>query len=153
MTRKLIHHLIAAAAILALTAGAALAQDARERGGRAGRLLNLLDLDGDGRISEAEMRDEHTRRLGVADLDGNGMISPDEFRRRGHLLLAMRTTTIFDLLDANGDGNVTVDEMTAPAARWMTRYDKDGDGALSAEELAATSPRRNSDGHVRRRRR
>ena len=142
--------ILAAAAMLTLALQPAMAQ---ERGSRASQLMRLLDLDADGNVSLDEIGGENKRRLGAVDLDGNGLISPDEFRRRGQLLVAMRTTTIFDLLDANGDGNLTADELTAPAGRWIARYDQDGDGALSAEELAATSPSRGGDSDRTRRRR
>ncbi len=142
--------ILAAAAMMTLALQPAMAQ---ERGSRASQLLGILDLDEDGKMTLDEIGDENKRRLGAVDLDGNGLISPDEFRARGQLLLAMRTTTIFDLLDGNGDGNLTADELTAPSARWIARYDQDGDGALNAEELAATSPQRSgTSGHNRQRR-
>lgn len=139
-----------AAAMLTIAYEPAMAQ---ERGGRSNQLMGMLDLDANGKVSLEEIGGENKRRVSAVDLDGNGLISPDEFRRRGQLLLAMRTTTIFDLLDGNGDGNLTADELTAPSGRWVARYDQDGDGALSAEELAATSPSRGEDSDRDRRRR
>lgn len=43
----------------------------------------------------------------------------------------------FAMLDANGDGQITPDELTANKAARFEAADVNGDGALSADELAA----------------
>lgn len=43
----------------------------------------------------------------------------------------------FEEIDANGDGQITQDEITAHAAARFAAADTDGDGALSADELVA----------------
>ena len=47
------------------------------------RTLSLLDTDGDGEISLAEIRAEQALLIAAADLNGDGKLSVDEFRRRG----------------------------------------------------------------------
>ena len=86
--------------------------------------------------SLAEIHDEQERLFGAVDLDRDGVLSVAEFRRRGALFQRLGTTTLFDLIDVNGDQRLSVDELSAPAARWFKRYDDNGDGGLDVDELA-----------------
>ena len=109
---------------------------AHGRGGHGyDRFVGLLDTDGDGKVSLAEIAAEQSRLLGAADVDGDGKLSVAEFRRRGHLFQSLRATTLFDLLDANGDGELSIEEISEPSKRWFLRYDADGDGKLEEQEL------------------
>ena len=111
-------------------------EDAGQRmGRRAARFIRIFDTDGNGTVSLAEIAAEQTRVLGAADLDGDGALSVEEFRRRGRLIRSLGATSLFDMLDANGDRKVTAAEIAAPSARWFKRYDADADGAIAAGEL------------------
>jgi len=142
--------LIAAGALataLALGAGAALAQNPAPAPGtppaagpgphnhRAQHFFELFDTNKDGKASIDEMLAEHARVFGAADVDRDGSLSVDEFRRRGRLLQSLGTTTLFDMLDANGDGKISQAELDAPTRRWVTRYDANKDGAMDATEM------------------
>ncbi|SHH60834.1 EF-hand domain-containing protein [Cognatishimia maritima] len=50
-----------------------------------------------------------------------------------------RANVTFEQLDANGDGQVTKEEMAAHATAHFGEVDTDGDGKLSAEELTAAT--------------
>ena len=108
----------------------------------AQRFLDLFDTDDNGTVSLDEITAEEGRLFVAADVDGDGTFSVDEFRRRGHLFQQLRATTIFDMMDVNGDRMLTQDEITAPSARWFGRYDLNGDGAMDAEEVPGGGPRR-----------
>ena len=126
-----------AAALLAAPAPGA-AQDAGQtppRDRAVERMMGLLDTDGDSRIGAAEVAAEQQRLLRAADLDGDGKLSVAEFKRRGRWFLSMRTTSLFDLLDGDGDQHLTLEEIRAPSRRWMKRYDANDDGAIEASEL------------------
>lgn len=104
-------------------------------GASVSRTFSLLDTDGDGKISLAEIRAEQARLIAAADLDGDGKLSVDEFRRRGWWFQKLHTTTLFDLMDSDGDQTLTADEIANPSARWFKRYDKDADGGVTTEEV------------------
>lgn len=117
--------------------------DARESGreggrfhGRMARQLQILDTDGDGVASQAEIAAEHARLLTAADVDGDGQLSPDEFLRRGSFFLRLGTTSFFDLLDTDGDQKISVDELNQPMERWFARRDANTDGNIDAEEFS-----------------
>lgn len=128
--------LIASALAAAGAAGttAASAQDA-SNDMEAPRALRVLDTNNDGKITLDEIRAEQRRLLGAADLDADGKLSVEEFRRRGRWFQKLNTTTLFDLMDTNGDRVLTADEIAAPSARWFRRYDRDGDGNLVPAEV------------------
>ncbi|MDJ0948391.1 MAG: EF-hand domain-containing protein [Alphaproteobacteria bacterium] len=138
-----------AASALALAAAPAFSQGGKGHGagGRDGswrqaRMMQILDTDGDGKISLAEITAEQRRLVAASDVDGNGTLSADEFRRRGGLFQRLGTTTLFDLMDADGDKILTAEEIQKPSERWLTRYDANGDGALDADELPQPQWRR-----------
>jgi calcium-binding protein CML len=122
------------------------------------RVFCLLDADGDGRISAAEMRkanrctDETVEEMvAAADLDGDGFISLDEF------LAVMEggdessdARAAFDEFDANKDGVITAEEVRHVLRRlgiggddltieccqeMVAAYDANGDGVLSFDEF------------------
>lgn len=99
------------------------------------RMIRLLDTDGDGKVSLAEIAAEQGRLIGASDLDGNGTLSPDEFRRRGGLFQRLGTTTLFDLMDADGDRSLSAEEIAKPSERWFSRYDANSDGQLDTNEI------------------
>ena len=136
-------------AVTLLAAGAAFAQP--EAAGWGGHFVRIHDTDGNGTVSMDEVKAEQRRILGAADVDGNGVLSVAEFRRRGRLIHRLGTATLFDMLDTDGDRNITAEELAAPAARWFARYDANGDGAMAAEELPRHRWHRRSGKHGPRR--
>ncbi len=129
---------IALAAAVALTTGFAAAQqgDGAPEGERqTPRTFTILDADGNDKVTLDEIFAEQKRLISASDLDGDGKLSVMEFRRRGWWFQRLRTTTLFDLMDANGDLSLTADEIAAPSARWFKRYDADADGNVTVEEL------------------
>ncbi len=133
---------LAAVLLMGWATPGAMAQGQGDRADRrAERFVDLLDTDGDGNVSKAEIAAEYERLFGAADIDGDGNLSPDEFRRRGRLFQSVGAVTFFDMLDADSDQQLTVDEITAPSARWVTRYDSNGDDALDLDEYPSRARR------------
>ena len=144
---KHIHVLTLSAICTALlvTAAASFAQDSQEKRPRErgeSRMVGLLDTDGDGKVSVDEIAAEHKRLLGAADINADGKLSVAEFRRRGRWFQALGATTLFDLMDADGDQTLTLAEIQAPAQRWLTRHDRNGDDAIEQSELPRRKGRR-----------
>ena len=131
-------------------AGASLAEAQSPRGHdherfnqlRIERFIGLFDTDGSGTIGIDEITAEQKRLILATDVDGNGKLSVEEFRRRGHLFQMLQATSVFDMLDANGDRELTSEEIAAPSQRWFSRYDANGDGGLDSDEIPVGRSRR-----------
>ena len=104
-------------------------------------MIRLFDLDGDGKVTLEEINTDQARIFTALDVDDDKSMSVDEIKRRGRSLLIFRTTTLFDLLDSNGDGKLSVVEVQAPSQRWFKRYDANGNGIMEAEELPESHKR------------
>lgn len=83
------------------------------------RMFDAMDANADGSITREELAAHRDTRFDTADADADGTVTEDE------LVAAMMK-------------RVSSDEMRTRAARMISRMDKDEDGALSMEELAAS---------------
>ena len=108
----------------------------RRRARRHARRVEILDTNGDGKVTLAEIQGEQRRLLGAADVNGDGTLSVAEFRRRGRWFIRLQTISFFDMLDANGDGQISAKEITDPTARWFARHDENKDKALDGDEFS-----------------
>jgi len=129
-----------------------LIQDASRRAMVISQFVGL-DLDDDGFVSLSEMKaSSRTGRQSIpekkfssSDLNGDGQISLGEWKETMPLGNYSRTSGRDDgsmigqfiAIDPNGDGSLTVSEMTEVAIRNFTKYDLDGNGELSNEETAS----------------
>ena len=109
---------------------------------RTERYIELFDTDGSGSVSLEEIIAEQKRLILATDVDGDGKLSVEEFRRRGHLFQMLRATSVFHMLDADGDRELTAAEIAAPSQRWFSRYDENSDGGLDADEIPVGRSRR-----------
>ncbi|MCA8884239.1 MAG: EF-hand domain-containing protein [Rhodobacteraceae bacterium] len=74
-----------------------------------------LDQNSDGVVTAEEIAARHQARFADADADGNGTLSREEL--------------------AAGIGKMQAERMQQGADRMIARFDKNGDGALSQDEL------------------
>lgn len=105
--------------------------------GRPNRIFEVLDVDGDGMISARELR-QAVRNLKELDEDGDGNISLEEASgMRGPGGFGDPEAMIDRMMenDANGDGELTPDEIPEFLARMLTGADTDASGSISREEL------------------
>ena len=114
------------------------------------------DRDGDGRISRAEATSAGAERSGdwfdKVDLNKDGYVTEDEMKesrqmRRDNARADMKEKmeARFKEADANGDGQLSLDEVQAKMPRLADRFntlDTDKNGLLSKEELKHGGPGR-----------
>lgn len=124
----------------AIQSGAASAEQSHY----AVRFMQLFDIDGNGKVTAEEIASDQNRLFRALDIDADSALSVEEVSRRGYILQIWRVTTMFDLMDVNGDRQLTVEEITAPMKRWFSRYDANSDGSMEAAEVPER--RRSSQG-------
>ena len=109
-----------------------------ESGARGDRMFQRLDADADGSITVAEVTARKTAQFTEADADGKGLLDADEReamieqQRQRHR--AARNGG--PLLDADGDGNLSLAEFTEKTPL-LDLADTDDDGAVSRAEFDA----------------
>jgi len=135
--------------LAALLAGTAYAGDAPKSDAPHGM---RADKDGDGRVSRDEATSSGAERSGEwfdkLDLNKDGYITQEEMKqardtRHGDMKEKMEAR--FKEADANGDGQLSLDEVQSKLPRLADRFstlDTDKNGMLSKEELKHGSPGR-----------
>lgn len=102
-----------------------------------------LDKDQSGGLSFEEFSTMLQMRLSNADANNDGKITSDEltaaFDKMGAGNMADRFMQRFDI---NGDGVLTTEEVQTRQKRMFARLDKNGDGALEPSEM----PKRRQEG-------
>ncbi len=145
-------------ATLMLTSGAALADRGGgwQGGGMAGpgmqRMLDAVDLDRDGNITDAEMDRARAEAFAALDLNGDEVLSDAEIAAaqdaarqaiRNMMALqpilgpgAMRAVFVSPPdPDIDGDGQISAEEFIEVRGRAFERLDRNDDGTISAEEI------------------
>ena len=102
---------------------------------RARKFLKLCDLNEDRKVTAAEIANNQKRILQALDINNNKSLSLKEIKRRGRGLKRCRSFRLFDLLDTNGDQQITIDELSAPMKRWFKRHDSNLNGMMEASEV------------------
>jgi hypothetical protein len=151
--------IVSAAAGALLLAGAAAAGGLVYVGHRHGPFG--ADRDGDAQITAREIAATARARFAERDANGDGKLTGDEVPRhrhghggwhgghenegRGADAAAQPGQADESALDATRDGAVTLPEFYRSLRMRLLRADSNGDGALSAAELAAARPRHRGD--------
>lgn len=82
------------------------------------------DSNGDGTTSVEELRDGLLSELTDYDADSNGTLEIGEFEKLHAARIRSQMVDRFQALDEDGDGQVTKEEMTAPADNMQKRMDR-----------------------------
>lgn len=139
-------------ATAAMLAGTAMAGDAADATGSAKdgpRGIMRADTNGDGKVSKEEIAALQDKQQGdwfdKIDADKDGFLTEEEVRqardaRRDHRRGEMkaRMDEHFKQTDANGDGQLSLDEVQAKMPKLAERFttlDADKNGTLSKDEL------------------
>jgi Ca2+-binding EF-hand superfamily protein len=117
--------------------------------------LMAFDKNGDGQLTRDELPERMHGLFDRADTDKNGVLTVDEIRKaaqaaaapparargegrgergRGNPPSFMRLDPILAALDTNGDGELSAEEIAA-APTVLKKLDTNGDGQLSADEV------------------
>ena len=99
-------------------------------------MMERLDGNSDGKITMAEIMAYREQLFAEHDKDGNKAISLSEFE--GIWMTQMRPMMVdkFQMMDDDGDGQITDAEVDQKMSRMMRWMDKDDDGALSIREMS-----------------
>ena len=103
-----------------------------KRGGRGMmmQMLQKVDADGDGAVTQAEIDTFRSALVSEADASGDGNISLAEFETIYLKMVQNRMVDAFQRLDEDGDGMVTQAEMDEKFGNVVERMDRNGDGKL-----------------------
>ena len=104
------------------------------RGMKGQQMMERYDTDKDGKITQAEIDQNRTAWHGEFDADKNASLSLEEFRAlwlkaRGEMIVRE-----FQYFDADGSGQVTLEEYQKPLSGLVASRDRNGDGVLSRDD-------------------
>lgn len=129
--------------IRSLTLLFSLAACAPAQGQRADALLQNADADRDGSITRVEFRASRATQFERLDRDGDGVVRLSDMPRlaTSNRPEARALRTLITRADGNGDGRVTRAEFVDGPSPLFDVADRDRDGRLSAQEIAAIRDR------------
>ena len=104
-------------------------------GGGAIFLFEQFDTNQDGRLTQDEINQARQSRLAQFDQNGDGSLSLEEYQALWMDAMRERMVDRFQSHDDDGDGLITVEEFAEPYNRMVSRFDRNGDGALTPDEL------------------
>jgi Ca2+-binding EF-hand superfamily protein len=93
------------------------------------------DLNGDGRVTHAEF-DQATAKRFSAATSGAKAMNEDQFAADALKRYQEMSGRMFDRLDANHDGKLSLAEFAAMDQKLFARLDKNHDGAITADEMS-----------------
>lgn len=100
-------------------------------------ILDLLrhDTDKNGSLTRAELDAGLHSEFARADADGDGRLNLAETRAENDRRWRQAGTRTTPLLDWNSDGFLSEDEFSNAGRSLFMRFDKDGDGVVTKEEI------------------
>ena len=115
------------------------------RGGQRGQMFDQLDANGDGKVTAEEITAARSARFAAIDSNGDGQVSLKEVAAlkdamrtaRGNMMAARRLNGAngFVAADTDGNGTISAEEFAAMPNRMLDRFDADGDGAVTKDEI------------------
>ena len=145
-TKYLLGTLAAGALATTLVVGHAQAQGGRGWGGHhggmggpgamlGGEMFDQADTDKNGSLTKAEVDAFRADKLRRFDTGGDGRLALDEFQGLWSEMTRPMQVRAFQFVDANGDGQLSDDEMRRPLDALVERLDRNDDGSIARDEL------------------
>lgn len=100
------------------------------------------DVDGDGRVTRAELEESLRGQFARADLDGNGLLDARESALVNSQRFRADASSASPLQDWNQDGVISFDEFATVERSTFAARDRDEDGVVTREELRPRRARR-----------
>ncbi|OED47049.1 calcium-binding protein [Rhodobacteraceae bacterium (ex Bugula neritina AB1)] len=135
--------LVAAASVAA--GGMAMAKGKGHHGPKMS--FEEIDADGNGEITKAEIQAMKKARFSKADADGDGKVTLEEMQARAQERANKRAARMLERFDTDGDGALSAEELPQPrrAGRMFDRLDADDSGGISKEEFEEARKRRGGE--------
>ena len=111
-------------------------------GARGMAFFERFDANGDGRLTQAEIDEVRQSRLAEFDQDGDGSLTLEEYQALWLDAMRERMVDRFQAHDDDGDGMVTAEEFGEPFDRMVLRLDANDDGEVTLDEMRRRGERR-----------
>lgn len=105
------------------------------RGQMMRELARQADANGDGAISQEEIDIFIQTTVDGGDANGDGNVSLEEFKVIWLQLMDRQVVDRFQSLDQDGDGQITAEERAERFGGIVVKLDRNGDGALSRDDM------------------
>ncbi len=113
------------------------AMDHKEAGHpRIEKMFERHDENKDGKVTKEEMSQKGEKLFELLDLDKDGAITLKEAREGHQKMREKRKAEMMMKVDTNSDGQVSEAEFTDYTLKKFKKADANGDGNLSMEEMA-----------------
>jgi hypothetical protein len=97
-------------------------------------MLQTVDTNGDGALSQDEINAAINARFAEFDADKNGSLSLPEFEALWAEITRPAAVRAFQFLDPNGDASVAKTELDDRFGTLVSRFDRNDDGMLSPDD-------------------
>ena len=104
------------------------------RGMMGHQMMERYDADKDGKITQAEIDQNRTAWHGEFDADKNASLSLEEFRALWLKAKGEMIVREFQFFDADGNGQVTLEDYQEPLSGLVASRDRNGDGVLNRDD-------------------